>query len=647
MRIRSVRICNFRGFKDETVDFDLHTCLLGPNGTGKSTVLAALNVFFQEPSSATNVSSLSAEDFHNGNTSDPVRITVTFSELSDKAQQEFSHYVRHNELIATAEARFDEEMSQAPVRRFGECLVFRKFAPYFEADKDKARADRLRELFKEVTEGVVGFPQVGPKPSKQKMIDSLRQYEEQNPDKCHLVPSSDLFYGPTGGKHKFDEFMQWVYIPAVKEASAEAEEAGNTALGKLLQRTVRRTADFDEALNKLRKKTMDEYDALLEKEQPVLKGISDRLAGRLATYSHSDASLDVVWLQGSDKSVTINEPRATVKAQEGPFRGSLSRFGHGLQRSFLLAILQELAFSETELGEEDEPSRPTLILACEEPELYQHPPQARHLNNVLRTLSQSGNQVLLTTHSPYFVSGEAFEEIRLIRKETTGKCSVQHTTFDKFSARLSQFTGKKPNKSAAASAKLHAALQPERSEMFFCSKVIFVEGMEDRAYITAALMLEDQWDELRRSGLHIVPANGKSNILPLLVISQELGIPYFVVFDADSNAKPGDNRNKQEKDNEALLKALQIAEAPFPTAPVLGDTHAIWPVHIAAQLKTEIGEPLWTDLRNTAKNVFDPGTSLAKNPLFIAETLRLAWEQSHKPNSLMRLVELLVRFASV
>ena len=647
MRISSVRISNFRAFKDETIDFDLHTCLLGPNGAGKSTVLAALNVFFQEPNSATSVASLSAEDFHNGNTSDPIRITVTFAELSDKTRREFSHYVRHNELIATAEAQFDEEMSQASVRRFGERLVFQKFAPYYEAEKNKVRVDPLRELFMQVTHGVEGFPQVGSKPTRLTMTESLRQYEEQNPDKCNLVPSSDLFYGPTGGKHKFDEFMQWVYIPAVKEASAEAEEAGNTALGKLLQRTVRRTADFEQHLNQLRQKTMDEYDALLEKEQPVLKDLSDRLADRLSTYSHSEASLDVVWLQGSDRSVTINEPKAIVKAKEGPFRGSLPRFGHGLQRSFLLAILQELAFSETESRQDEEHSQPTLVFACEEPELYQHPPQARHLNYVLRTLSQSGNQVLLTTHSPYFVSGEAFEEIRLMRKESTGRCSVQHTTFDKFSARISQFTGKRPSKPAVASAKLHAALQPERSEMFFCSKVIFVEGMEDRAYITAALMLENQWDKLRRSGLHIVLANGKSNILPLLVISQELQIPYFVVFDADSHARSGKNRNQHENDNRALLRALQLTESPFPDIPVVGDRHAIWPVHIGAQVKADIGEPLWTELRNTAKTAFDPGTSLAKNPLFIAETLRLAWEKSYKPDSLMALVENLSRFALI
>ena len=646
MRIRSVRICNFRGFEDETFNLDPHTCLLGPNGAGKSTVLAALNVFFQEPSSTTDVTSLSAEDFHNGNTKEPVRITVTFSELSEKAQQELSHYVRHNELIATAEAKFNPESGYAPVQRFGERLIFKKFAPFFEDQKNKAKADQLRERFKEITDDISDFPDVGTKPSIPVMINSLRKYEEDNSDKCTPEPSSDLFYGTTKGKHKLDPFVQWVYLPAVKEASEEAEEAGNTALGKLLQRTVRRKIDFDEALSDLRQKTKEEYDALLEKKQSALAEISERLGGRLATYSHSKARLEIVWLQGSEKSVNIAAPKATIKAQEGIFKGSLPRFGHGLQRSFLLAILQELALIETESEEGEDNVQPTLIFACEEPELYQHPPQARYLNNVLRALAQSGSQVLLTTHSPYFVSGESFEEIRLIRKNaTSGKCSVRHTDFERFSARIANITGKKPDKPAVARAKLHAALQPEHSEIFFCSKLVLVEGIEDRAYITAGLILDEKWDEVRRAGLHIVPADGKSGILQMLIIAQEFEIPVFVMFDADGDTSNQQHRAEHKRDNTNLMKALNIKVEPFPSTILLGDNYTIWPTQIGTHLKTEIGEPSWTELMNIAKKTFDPGSSLIKNPLFIAEMLKTIWDQGHKPSSFTQLINNLTHFA--
>ena len=644
MKLREVRIQNFRSFKDETVQFDDYTCLVGPNGGGKSNVLAALNVFFQEHSSATDVTSLSAEDFHNGNTEEPVEITVTFCDLPEQAKQELSHYVRQNELIATAEAKFDPVTERAPVERYGERLIFQKFAPFFEDDKNRVLIDPLHARFKEITAGVEGFPDLGANPTKKAMRLALHDFEEANPALCSAARSADLFYGVTKGKEKLDPFMQWVYLPAVKDASEEAEEAGNTALGKLLQRTVRKKLNFDDALEALRQKTRAEYDALLEKEQDALKDISDRLSKRLATYSHANASLEVMWLQGSEKSVSINDPKATIKAQEGEFKGSLPRFGHGLQRSFLLAILQELALLETELEEEGY-EQPTLVFACEEPELYQHPPQARHLANVLKSLSASGNQVLFTTHSPYFVSGEAFEEIRLIRKDgASGKSNVQRTDFDSYAKHIADITGTKPDRPAVARAKLHAALKPEAAELFFCNRVVLVEGIEDRAYVTIALVLEDKWDDVRRAGLHIVPANGKSDILRLLVIAQEFDIPSYVVFDADGHVKKEKWREAHERDNKHLMSALNITSDPFPTEALWGDNYAVWPTEIESQIKEELGKEAWVDLTNKARQIFDPGESLSKNPLLIAETLRLAWEEGKKPLALTKLTESLMGF---
>ncbi|WP_443197812.1 AAA family ATPase, partial [Pseudoalteromonas sp. GABNS16H] len=37
MNISSIRIENFRAFKDETVEFGNYSCFVGPNGAGKST----------------------------------------------------------------------------------------------------------------------------------------------------------------------------------------------------------------------------------------------------------------------------------------------------------------------------------------------------------------------------------------------------------------------------------------------------------------------------------------------------------------------------------------------------------------------------------------------------------------------------------
>jgi len=66
------------------------------------------------------------------------------------------------------------------------------------------------------------------------MIQALRAYEEEHPETCEELPSGDEFYGVAKGKNHLEKYIQWVYVPAVKDASSEQAEAKATALGKLL-----------------------------------------------------------------------------------------------------------------------------------------------------------------------------------------------------------------------------------------------------------------------------------------------------------------------------------------------------------------------------------------------------------------------------
>ena len=338
----------------------------------------------------------------------------------------------------------------------------------------------------------------------------------------------------------------------------------------------------------------------------------------------------------------VNRPRESQVQSVG-----ITRFGHGLQRSFLLAILQELASLERETDGDKKGEQPTLIFACEEPELYQHPPQARHLASVFRSLTDAGNQIILTTHSTYFVSGESFEEIRLIRKDReSGKCYVRFTDFPRFAERVGKATGKKPDKPSVARAKLFAALRPEPSELFFCQRLVLVEGIEDRAYILATLHLDDKWEAIRRAGLHIIPTDGKSGILQLLAIAQELEIPCFVIFDADGDVTKDEHRAHHERDNKALLSALGLKMDAFPKVVNWGDHHAIWPLTLEAEVIAALGKSEWEALANKARQAIDPGASLKKNPVLIGELLSVAWQEGKKPKILAELATRLIKFAS-
>ena len=173
------------------------------------------------------------------------------------------------------------------------------------------------------------------------MTEALQEFESANPDRCELIGSDDEFYGATGNG-RLGKFVQWVYVPAVKDAQEEGEEAKKSALGDLLARTVRAKSNFSEKIAELRTEALEKFQTILTENANVLCDISQRLKNRLAEWSHADTNLDLRWLSDS-KSVQVSEPIAGVYTGDGEFTGKLARMGHGLQRSYLLALLTELA----------------------------------------------------------------------------------------------------------------------------------------------------------------------------------------------------------------------------------------------------------------------------------------------------------------
>lgn len=630
MRLESVRIKNLRSFADVTVPFNEYTCLVGPNGSGKSTILCALNVFFRETeNSGIDLSQLDREDFHHKNTAEPIEITVTFTNLSSEAQQDFSNYYRQGKLIISAVATFNDATGKAEVKQYGQRLAMPGFKDFFRAVGDNKKVAELKALYAEIQKIFGDLPAAG---AKDVMIEALRKYETDHPYQCELIASEDQFYGVSKGANRLAQYIQWVYVPAVKDAATEQLEARDTALGKLLARTVRAKTNFEEAVKALRTGMQEQYQQLLDKNQEVLKELSDSLQTRLTEWAHPEATLKLEWRQDPDRSVRVDEPLARIIAGEGNFEGELPRFGHGLQRSYLLALLHELASS-------NDKATPRLILGCEEPELYQHPPQARHLATVLQDLSKANSQVIVSTHSPLFVSGEGFEDVRMVRKDVIQKHStVTYMSYKDIADAVAAATGEPPSKPQGVLAKIHQALQPSLNEMFFTSRLVLVEGLEDVAYLSSYLNLLNKWDQYRRSGCHIVPVNGKSEMLRPVVIAKRIRIPTFIVFDSDADEQHPDKRAKHEKDNKALLALLGKAnENPLPTTSVWGPGFVMWRSNIGALIRAEIGAADWSVFQAEADKQYGHAGGLRKNTLHIGFCLTRAWESGKRSPSLERL----------
>lgn len=639
MRLREIRIENFRSFEDQTIHLDAYTCLVGPNGSGKSTVLQALNVFFRNStSSPLNLLTLSQQDFHHKDTSKPVKITLTFDDLSQEAQEEFKAYFRNGKLVISAIAEWNAASGSAEVEQYGSRMVMKAFAPFFEAVQNKALVPELKKIFSELQKQFSDLPKAA---TKNDMETVLRTYEEEHPERGELLESPNQFYGWSKGENRLRKYFQWIYVPAVKDPSTEQDEGRATALGQLLERTVRAKVSFETKLNELRQDLAQKYEDMIAKEQVVLGELGNSLTKRIREWTHSGTQIQVGWHYDREKSIMVNEPRARIAVGEDQFLGEIARLGHGLQRTVFVSLLQELA-------EQEQADIPTLLLGFEEPELYQHPPQARHMSSLLEELSGKNSQIILTTHSPYFVSGKGFENIRMIRKSADDRESIgSKVTHEEISKKIGAALNEEPRTPTSMMAAVEQIMQPSQNELFFASIVILVEGIEDVAFISSYLNLTGLWNEFRRHGCHFVVAGGKVSLSRPLAIAQGLGIPVFVVFDSDAVAnreKPGDH----PRNNGCILSLCGIANGePMPQETFWGDNAVMWHSDIMDVVRSDIGAAVWGEAEQKAKkdHGFLEGVT-RKNKLLIAATLEELLRKGHKLPVLERLCMTLLDFAS-
>ena len=98
MKIQSVRIKNFRLLKDVFITFDSVTTLIGPNGTGKSTVLRALDWFFNGGKGC----ELADKDCSFGSVDEDIEVRVTFSNLTEKDREALEKYAPAEATTFTA-----------------------------------------------------------------------------------------------------------------------------------------------------------------------------------------------------------------------------------------------------------------------------------------------------------------------------------------------------------------------------------------------------------------------------------------------------------------------------------------------------------------------------------------------------------------
>jgi len=85
LKIKSLKVKNFRGYKGETiVGFDNLTAFVGKNDVGKSSILEALDIFFNEGKGVVKIDKTDVNIFAAREDDQETIISVVFSELPDE-----------------------------------------------------------------------------------------------------------------------------------------------------------------------------------------------------------------------------------------------------------------------------------------------------------------------------------------------------------------------------------------------------------------------------------------------------------------------------------------------------------------------------------------------------------------------------------
>ena len=466
----------------------------------------------------------------------------------------------------------------------------------FDAFRKAKGAAALRQEFEKIRTIYTSLPAYS---TKEEVEQILRGWEVANPDKCASLRDDGQFFGfkPVGEAH-LEKFTRLIPIPAVHDAALDVAEGRGSPITQmknvLIENQLAQNAEYKE----LRKETHDRVMKVL----PDLTHLSDDVTKFLQAYA-PDSQIKLTWEEFDEFDLPV--PIVSTEIKEDNYYSPVPKTGHGLQRSFIMAMLQYLAttlasakVTTSEETDETNTVAPNLIIAIEEPELYQHPDRQRHIAKTLLSLSASGMvglaqeiQVMYSTHSPLFIDLERFEQIRICRKIMSEPKKSKHTrlsstALDTIAASLQQIRSHGSFTGVSVKPHLRVLMTPWFNEGFFANMVVLVEGITDRTCILAVASVLGY--DLESNGVAVIPYNSKNSLDYAALIFKSLEIPIYAIWDGDSP------NNGAIRTNRLFLRLFGAPEEDFPAQ--IEATFAVFRKDMFDTLRNEVGTTLYGDI---------------------------------------------------
>lgn len=384
MKIVSLTIENFRSYRNPvTISFNDLTVLIGKNDIGKSSILEALDIFFENRK-------IDSDDVNNDAKAngENVKLSIIFSNLPNEI-----------DLDAGAKTNLSDEFllnenSLLEIKKdFSSLSKPKTFICCSHPSNENANDLHLLKI-KDLQKRVKDLSIEGD--FKASVKNELRKAIWNYFGATLTFENTELEISQEGVKDIWDKIYPLLPLFALFQSDRKNDEKDKEVQDPLKVAAEQALKKHLVALNEIKKQVEAEVAEIANLTIEKLKEMNKEVAQQLKTNFPAE-------LKWSD----LFKP--TLTSDDIP----MNKRGSGVRRLLLINFFRAEAERKRK-----EKNIPNVIYAIEEPETSQHPDWQKKLMDALRELSENGTaQIITTTHSPSLASLVNVEDIRFIYRD--------------------------------------------------------------------------------------------------------------------------------------------------------------------------------------------------------------------------------------
>lgn len=392
MKLIKMKLKNFRSYEEETFEFDDMTALIGKNDVGKSTVLEALDLFFNYDNKSRLVIKLDTKDLKVDAIAEYFEIICYFKgnhqekiiiDSSNKTTLK-DEYLLNEDKELEIHMKFDCSKKSLTKARIS--IDIRAYIPYLE-DKEfiTMKIKELKKELKEVKDEIINYDDIN-KTKKSEIRQALYEYYSDNVINKEVdLPIKDIETDNSNLWSAINKHLPAYFLFQSDRVNTSKDDEIQNPLKIALAQAIDKHEDtLEEIKSTIIKDVAKVGDATIEQLNDFDKGIAKGLNTQYDIKKWD--SLFTLYIE-DDRNIPLEK------------RGS------GIRRLILLSYFRAEAERQLEAG-----NIKNIIYAIEEPETSQHPNYQIMIIDTFKELINYGeNQVIITTHTP--------EIAKLLREE--------------------------------------------------------------------------------------------------------------------------------------------------------------------------------------------------------------------------------------